>query len=1242
MYGVNSTKAVSLREKIEVEVLQSDNINSIHASLIIVPHITALLPNQSFPLPDILSARKQELADQRFNYSKQIDILLGISLWTQIIKEPIERLNDELILQNSIFGWLVCGNINFPAQSVNSNVHTVQASEIVDEDERLDKLIVRFWELEQFSETSISTDHQKCEQNFVDHHYRDTDGRYVLQIPFNSTVNNLGSSREAALRRFYQLERRLQKNHDLREKYVEFMENYKSSGHMTLAIRPPFGAAYWIPHHSVSIKFRVVFDASCKTTTDLSLNEVQLVGSKQQGDLCHILYRFRCLQVVGVTDIEQMFRQVRVHPSHWDYQRIFWRKHPSDPLEEYWLTCVTQGTAAAPFMAVRAMVQCARDYAHEYPLAASAIMENFYMDDGLLGSDNEEKALELFHQVIACLERAGFKLKGWTFNKKEMYNKVNFCATQNEIGPIPEKSVLGMKWKPGLDELSIRIDTLPSEEINTKRQIISEIAKLYDPAGIVGPVIVLAKRIIQDIWRAGTKWDERVPTDILEEWQKVHKTFPQIMTIQIPRWLGCSMGSTNQIHGFCDASIAAYGGVLYLRTIKDDSSIQVEIIASKSRMSPIRAKTTIPRLELSAAELLSRLSAEYTTQGRIPIEGVYLWSDSLVALHWMRKPIHKLDTFVANRVSSITSRSGVGQWNYVPTKENPADILSRGATPKELLKNGIWFRGPDWLHTEMLVWPQELPELTEQIIDQIDAECKKTSESKTKAAISVLIARGTSVLDSRSTLRSALRITAYVLRFVMKLRKRASSSAPYITVPEEFSAYEFWIKEEQQRLFSSEYRALSTDKAIAKSSSIICLMPWMDSKGIMRVGGRIKNANISFSQKHPIILPYDSRLSRLLIEDTHRVTAHGATQLMMAVIRQQYWIPKLRRLIRMCIDGCVTCVRFRAKSTQQRMADLPNERVQPYRAFRQVAVDFAGPITMKEKISGRNNKYIKGYIAVFVCLSTRAVHLEVAHDLSTNTFIASLQRLIARRGPISKVWSDNAKNFVGAARRLSDLRDVLDIWSTDLAQQQIKDLGIDWHFITPYAPWQGGLWEAAVRSMKGHLNKVLGDRTMSYPDLCTLIARIEACLNSRPLSTLSDDPMDLAALTPGHFLIGEPLVNSYFQPVDHLADNRLDNLQLIQKFEQVFWKRWQNEYLNELQKRSKWQSTEKNLETGDLVILINNQLPPSIWQLGRVIKVHPGPDGLVRNATVKTANSQFERAARNMIALPKKDWKDCQ
>lgn len=635
-------------------------------------------------------------------------------------------------------------------------------------------------------------------------------------------------------------------------------------------------------------QFEWSFDAGCETTTGLSLNDVQIVGPKIQGDLVYTLYRFRCFKFAFIADVVQMFRQVKIHRSHWEYQRIFWRKYPTEPLEEYWLTCVTQGTASASFMAVRAMVQCARDNVEKYPLAAKAIEENFYMDDGLFGADDEKIAIDLVGQLILCLKSGGFLLDKWGYNHKYTFDRIFTRDSQKNMDVLSEGMVLGLKWTPDSDHLFIKFTPTPTMEIITKRQIVREIARIYDPLGYIAPIIVLFKQIIQNIWREQTKWDRAVSEDILKNWKNLHSQLQMLSIIKVPRWLGCSSISTNQIHGFCDASNYAYGSVLYLRSIKVDGSIEVNIIGSKNRIVSIKAKTTIPRLELSAAVLLAKLSEEFKMNGRIPLQRTYLWCDSSIVLHWIRKPIHKLDTYVANRVQSIHCHSKIEQWNYVPTNENPADILSRGCSTEKLAKCQLWFTGPNWLKQHSSVWYQTPPSLNEQTIEQIHAEYKKSARlenSEAKGAVSVLQAQGNSLLVTRSTLRSLLRVTGYVLRFINNIRKKSCCDVRYITVAESFIAFESWIKWEQQRIFLNEYKALINKESISKSSSILNLTPWLDSKGIIRVGGRIKNAHISFAQKHPVVLPYDSNLSKLLIQDTHRITAHGGTQLMMTVIR---------------------------------------------------------------------------------------------------------------------------------------------------------------------------------------------------------------------------------------------------------------------------------------------------------------------------------------------------------------------
>lgn len=316
------------------------------------------------------------------------------------------------------------------------------------------------------------------------------------------------------------------------------------------------------------------------------------------------------------------------------------------------------------------------------------------------------------------------------------------------------------------------------------------------------------------------------------------------------------------------------------------------------------------------------------------------------------------------------------------------------------------------------------------------------------------------------------------------------------------------------------------------------------------------------------------------------------------------------------------------------MGDLPLPRVTPpSHSFAHCGLDYAGPVKVRAS-AGRGITSRKAYIALFVCLSTRAIHLELVGDYTTAAFRNAFSRFCARRGLPTSVYSDNGTTFVGADRELFEahraaLRD-------SSFQNATASDNVSWHFIPPTAPHFGGLWEAGVRSVKHHLRRVLGEHTLTFEEFTTLLCRIEACLNSRPLAPLSDAFDTYDPLTPGHFLVGSALTTAPEPSVLHLNENRLSRWQLVQRITERFWKRWQVEYVNTLQQRTRWRQIRPSLEQGQLVLLRNSTLPPCKWELGRIVKLHPGADGLTRVVTVRTANSEFKRPIVKLCALPVK------
>lgn len=275
----------------------------------------------------------------------------------------------------------------------------------------------------------------------------------------------------------------------------------------------------------------------------------------------------------------------------------------------------------------------------------------------------------------------------------------------------------------------------------------------------------------------------------------------------------------------------------------------------------------------------------------------------------------------------------------------------------------------------------------------------------------------------------------------------------------------------------------------------------------------------------------------------------------------------------------------------------------------------------------------KGYIAVYVCLSTRAVHLEAAGDMSTNTFLGTLKRFISRRGYPNEIWSDNGTNFVGADRTLQELLDQVRIHDKQ-ASRFLSNLGIKWTFIPPSAPHMGGIWEAAVKSAKRHLVAELGSEAITFEDLATILCQIEACLNSRPICALSTNPDNCEALTPGHFLIGQPMNLTPEPDLKKIPTNRLDQWQQVQQRTSVIWDRWKNEYLASLQPRGKWRTIQPNVLVDQLVLVKNDNSPPTQWELARVVQVHADAEGVVRTVTLRKGQAMYQRPIHKLCLLP--------
>ena len=844
-----------------------------------------------------------------------------------------------------------------------------------------------------------------------------------------------------------------------------------------------------------------------------------------------------------------------------------------------------------------------------------------------------EEATHLQTELHNLFDEAKFLLRKWNSSDPSVLEHIPSELRESHFSQaIPEPTgytkTLGIELNIDDDSFRLTIADPPNpSKIVTKRLLTSDVAKTFDVLGWFSPTIIKAKVLLQKLWERSIDWDEAVPDDVWEVWWRWRSELPLLSDKHLLRCYfpkGVQKRSV-QIHGFCDASETAFAAVVYLRVEDSWDFVHTSLIMSKTRVAPLK-RLTIPRLELCGAQLLAQILSHVVQVLDLPLCETYAWTDSTVVLSWLTGDPRRFKTYVGNRMSCIVDLLPPLRWRHVSGVDNPADCASRGLFPSELLQHNLWWDGPDWLLLEPRKWPRG-SNVRPCLIPEEREVCLATTVDYGDAI----------PLSQFSSLTRLMRVTAWVLRFIRNCRVRRGSistgaSGP-LSVAELTAAETLWLSNVQSHCFGVEIEALRKNQELPSANCLRVLHPFLDPSGLIRVSGRLRNSRVAYSQRHPVILHGQHPLTRLIIRSEHTRLFHAGPTLVSSSLDRRFHIVKQRKVVRTLIRSCVVCRRTTTRPRPQIMGQLPLERVTPDMVFERVGVDYAGPMYLKLG-HVRKPTMVKAYVCVFVSLSVKAVHLELVSDLTSTAFIACLRRFIGRRGKPSHFWSDNGSNFIGASRELSELVQFLRQQQTpgdisDFCSSQ----GIEWSFIPERAPHFGGLWESAVRSMKTHLKRIVGNSKLSFEEFCTVLAQIESCLNSRPLVALPSDEDAIEALTPGHLLIGRPLESFPDPPSSYRSISLLRRWDLCQTLSRHFWRRWSSDCISSLRKLSKWHTSSRNAQVGDIVLLQENGLVPCKWPLGRIVNIHPGKDNVVRVVTVKTATGRYKRPVTKVAPL---------
>ncbi|KAI4472461.1 hypothetical protein M0802_016801 [Mischocyttarus mexicanus] len=1171
--GVGSSSPGATQGQVSLTLQSTYSSSQVNLKALILPKITSQVPSSVISKQDRPHLRPLRLADPDYLTPKSVDLLIGTDNLRRIRKSSrlIMRGDSEPIAFHTRFGWAVLGATASPRQS-NSFISCHAIS-----NESLNETITKFWVQEEVSScptSSLSLAESECEKHFVDTHSRLPTGRYVVRLPFSKDISALGHSKSLATKCLQRLLKRFGSDSLLKEKYTVFLREYESLGHMVpvpLDAPEPFHTFY-LPHHGVwrdqssSTKLRVVFNGSAKSSSHVTLNDLMHTGPKTQTDIFDVLLWIRQHKYIFITDIVKMFRQIQVHPQDRDLQRILW-VNESSQIQAYQLTTVTYGTRLAPYLACRVLKQLVEDEGHNYPLAIDPILKGSYVDDISGGAESIKQLNVVASQLREMCDSACLPLDKWKSNSRDFSH---LSSTHSDLSPVHSfddltTKILGISWNSQKDVFTFD-GTISFHQAVTKRIILSEMAQLFDPLGLLSPVVIKAKILMQRLLLEKVGWDDELTPDIIHEWSQLRQHLARLSVLETPRWLNLSSKALSvQIHGFSDASQLAMAAVVYLRVSYPNKPPVVRLVCSKTKVAPLK-RLTIPRLELSAAVLLARLTKEVIRLLDLSEADTFLRSDLSVTLAWVKNNPMRWKEFVGNRVAAIHNSVPQAHWKFISGKLNPADCASRGLSASQLIEHSLWWKGPPWLSKSPEFWPSSAPPALNTDLEERPGISLTLSPAKSPTWDLIDLSH---VSSFQRNLTKLLRITALSQRAISCFKKvpGAKLSISPLNPADLEQAKLFWIRKTQEAYFAPELKSLAAGQSLHKRHVLSRLTAFVDRAGILRVSGRLQNSQLDEDSKHPAILPRQSKFTQLVISDAHARTMHGGTQLTLAYIRRTFWIIGGRAPVKSFMKDCITCARIRGVRAHQLMAPLPTSRVTPSLVFETTGLDYAGPVSLKT-FQGRGAKSFKGWIAVFVCFSTSAVHLEVVSDYSTEGFLKAFRRFASRRGIPKTLRSDCGTNFQGADAQLKELFSTAMKESLRI-QRLLANDGTKWIFNPPGAPHMGGKWEAAVKSIKYHLQRTISDTLFTFEDFSTFLAQVEAVLNSRPLSSLSEDPDDLSALTPGHFIRGEALTTIPEPSLTDISDSRLSHFQRIQERFQQFWRRWSAECLQAHQTTSK-------------------------------------------------------------------------
>ncbi|XP_062557436.1 uncharacterized protein LOC134222310 [Armigeres subalbatus] len=902
-----------------------------------------MLPKQSMRFSDI-SARYPHLANLPVvdRSSEDARILLGLD--NLHLFAPLESCigkPGEPIAVRSTLGWTVYGPETQQSRTETFiNLHSVAP---VSNQEIYDMMRAQFV-MDEVGVTSFGVPESAEDQRARELLQKTTvrvEERFQTGLLWREDVRQFPDSYPMAIRRLKALEKKLDRNAALKEKVVKQIADYQTKGYAHQAtikeLTETAASSVWYLPLNVALnprkpdKVRLVWDAAA-TVDGVSLNSTLMKGPDMLVSLPEVINHFREKPIAFGGDIAEMYHQIRVKPEDRSAQRFLFREHQNQPPQTYVMDVLTFGATCSPCSAQFVKNLNARRFINELPEAVNAIIYRHYVDDYYDSVDTIEEAITRTKEVKYIHEEGGFCIRNWVSNSRTVLEALGEKEASMTVRLNLDKDneyerVLGIVWEPLHDVFTFSFNAELNQEeqatkCTTKRMVLSSVMALFDPLGLLSPVTIRGRMLVQDLWRTGCEWDESIDSVSFQKWQRWTELLQNIETLKIPRsYFGsartCEIEDL-QLHVFTDASETAYGCVAYFRAaIRGE--IQCALVMSRSKVAPLKL-LSIPRLELQAALLGSRLARTVRENHSYIITRQFLWTDSQTVLSWIRSDQRRYKQFVGFRIGEILSLTKVTEWNWVPTKLNVADKLTKWGGDLEVLTDNSWIRGPMFLYQDEEYWPKRnLPQVN------------TTEELRVHLLLHNISVPSVLIDVSRfSKWMVLVRTVATLYRFISNLKKKIKrlpietlratntqarlsmkTSAQSVQIPllqaELLRAEQYLLKVAQMECYIDELKVLTRNRelpvsqwlSIEKSSPLYKLTPLVDDDGLIRMEGRSERADfLPFDLRFPIILPADHSITKLIVHSYHERFGHVYRETVKNELKQRFHVLKINAVIR--------------------------------------------------------------------------------------------------------------------------------------------------------------------------------------------------------------------------------------------------------------------------------------------------------------------------------------------------------